>query len=157
MKAQKVIVVGAGITGLTCAYRLKQLGQSVTVVESAPRVGGVIQTQVVDGFLLEDGPNSFQSTPEIIDIIREAGLSGEMITAEPRLPRYIYYRGRLHPAPMGPAGLVSTKLISATAKLRIVREWWINSKKDEHEETVGEFVTRRFGPEALRNLVAPFL
>ena len=157
MKAQKVIVVGAGITGLTCAYRLKQLGRAVTVVESAPRVGGVIQTQVVDGFLLEGGPNSFQSTPEIIDIIREAGLSGEMITAEPRLPRYIYYRGRLHPAPMGPAGLVSTKLLSAAAKLRIVREWWINSKKDEHEESVSEFVTRRFGPEALRNLVAPFL
>lgn len=157
MKPQRVIVVGAGITGLTCAYRLKQLGRAVTVIESGPRVGGVIQTQVADGFLLEKGPNSFQSTPEIIDIIRETGLNGEMITAEPRLPRYIYYRGRLHPAPMGPAGLVSTQLLSVAAKLRIFREFWINPKQDDHEETVSEFVTRRFGWEALRNLVAPFL
>lgn len=149
--------MGAGITGLTCAYRLKQQGRAVTVIESAPRVGGVIQTRVADGFLLEEGPNSFQSTPEMIDIVRETGLDGKMITAEPRLPRYIYYRGRLHRAPMGPAGLVSTPLLSGTAKLRIFREFWINPKHDEREETVSEFVTRRFGWEALRNLVAPFL
>jgi oxygen-dependent protoporphyrinogen oxidase len=157
MNPQSVIVVGAGITGLTCAYRLKQLGRTVTVIESAPRVGGVIQTRVADGFLLEEGPNSFQSTPEMIDIIRETGLTGEMITAEPRLPRYIYYRGRLHPAPMGPGGLASTQLLSGAAKLRVFREFWIKPKQGDDEETVSEFVTRRFGREALQNLVAPFL
>jgi oxygen-dependent protoporphyrinogen oxidase len=107
-EGRKVIVIGAGISGLTCAYRLKQAGCQVTVVESTACVGGVMQSSIEDGFLCERGPNSFQNTPEILDLVHELGLDQELVTAEARLPRYIFCRGTLHPAPMAPAALLST-------------------------------------------------
>ncbi len=155
--AKHVIVVGAGISGLTCAYRLKQKGFQVTLVESGDSVGGVIQTRIENGFLCEAGPNSFQNTPEIIQLIDELGISNELVTAEARLPRYIFYRGRLHPAPMGPGGLFSTRLLTFRGKMRIFGEPWSKPGPESKEETLAQFVTRRFGPEVLRNFVAPFV
>ena len=59
------IVIGAGISGLVCAYRLKTLGVDVLLIEKNGRVGGVIQSENIDGFLIERGPNSSQGTEEL--------------------------------------------------------------------------------------------
>jgi len=155
--AKRVVVVGAGISGLTCAYRLQRSGLDVIVLESSDVVGGVIQTDNEHGFLCEVGPNSFQGTPEVFDLIREIGLEGELVTADSRLARYIFHRGKLHPAPMGPGALLSTKLLSLRAKLKLFREPWVRPYQGASEESLAGFVCRRFGPEALRNLVAPFV
>src|SRR5213594_2641389 len=154
---KRVVVAGAGISGLTCAYRLKQKGLQVTIVESGDSVGGVSQTRIVKGFLCESGPNSFQNLPEAIQLIEELGIGNELVTAEAKLPRFIFYRGSLHPAPMGPGGLFSTRLLTLRGKARIFGEPWSKPNRDMKDESLAEFVTRRFGPEVLRNFVAPFV
>src|SRR5262245_8882219 len=156
-ETRKVIVIGAGIAGLTCAYRLKQAGCPVTVIEATDCVGGVMRSSIESDFLCERGPNSFQNTPEILDLVHELGLDHELVTAEAGLPRYIFYRGTLHRPPMSPAALLSTRLLTAAGKLRIVRELWTRPGSDSRDESLSDFVIRHFGTEVLRNFVAPFV
>jgi len=65
------IIVGAGISGLVAAHRLKMLGRAVLLFESSDRVGGVIQSLDADGFLIERGPNSLRGTHEFLDLVEE--------------------------------------------------------------------------------------
>ncbi|MGB7621556.1 MAG: protoporphyrinogen oxidase [Terriglobia bacterium] len=155
--AKKIIVLGAGISGLTCAYRLHQAGFDVEVLEREAAPGGVMQTRMEAGFLTEGGPNSFQSSEEVLSLIHDVGLDGELLEADARLPRYIFYRGRLYQAPMGPGALLSTPLLSAGAKLKLIREPWAPPNRDGHEETVQEFVTRRLGRELHDVMLAPLV
>ncbi|MBZ5536429.1 MAG: protoporphyrinogen oxidase [Acidobacteriia bacterium] len=155
--SRKIIVLGAGISGLTCAYRLHQAGIDVEVLDREAAPGGVMQTRAVDGFLTEGGPNSFQSGEEVLSLIHDVGLDGELLEADAQMPRYIYFRGQLHRAPMGPGALIFTKLLSAGAKLKLVREPWAPSNPDGHEESIREFVTRRLGGELHDVMLAPLV
>lgn len=157
------IIVGAGISGLVAAYRLKKLGRDVLLIESSPRVGGAIHSHQADGFLIEAGPNSFRGSHQLIDLVEELNLTGELVTADPLAPAYVYSGGELHAVPMSPPALIKTTLISASTKLRLLREPFV--KKLQHhdpqeatpEESIASFVTRRLGKEILEKLVAPFL
>jgi oxygen-dependent protoporphyrinogen oxidase len=151
------VVIGAGISGLTAAWRLKQQGRPVVVVDSAAEAGGVMRSRLRDGFLCEEGPNSFQTSPEVLELVREAGLERELVTAGARLPRYIYYKGRLERAPMSPVALLSTPLLTAGEKVRALREPWIERARGQEDESLADFVTRRFGATVLRNFVAPLV
>ena len=71
--SEQVVVIGGGFSGLACAFRLRQLSVPVTLLESAGHVGGLIGTVEQDGFLFESGPQSFQGTDAILDLVREAG------------------------------------------------------------------------------------
>src|ERR1700719_241119 len=93
------LVIGGGISGLACAWRLRQLGLPVLLLERGRRFGGVIETVEQDGFRFDVGPQSFTSTPALSDLIDELGLGGELLRADPRAPRYIL-KGRLVPAPL---------------------------------------------------------
>jgi oxygen-dependent protoporphyrinogen oxidase len=76
----KVVIIGGGISGLAAAYYLAKAGATATIVESRPRLGGVIQTEHVDGCTIEAGPDSFLSVkPAAMDLIRELGLAGDVI------------------------------------------------------------------------------
>src|SRR5688572_12244395 len=97
-----IVVVGAGITGLSCAWWLRQLGHSPQVFEIGSRAGGVVRTENVNGYLVEWGPNSLLPTPESFSILDQTGLSSELLTADPRAPRFIYINQRLRKAPLGP-------------------------------------------------------
>ena len=83
---QGVTVIGAGISGLACAYRLQQMGIATTVVESSDRAGGVIETENTEGFLFESGPQSFQGSEQLLKLIRELGLESELQFADSRAP-----------------------------------------------------------------------
>ncbi len=151
------IIIGAGISGLVAAHRLKRLGRNVLLIESNDRVGGVIQSLDAEGFLIERGPNSLRGTHEFLDLVEELGLMNELITADPRAPAYVYAGGRLHAVPMSPPALVKTKLITNSAKLRLLREPFIKRRSEGGEEGIAPFVRRRLGDEILDRLVAPFL
>lgn len=155
--SKKVIVLGAGISGLTCAFRLQEVGYDVTVLEREAAPGGVMQTEIEDGFLTEKGPNSFQSSEEILSLIHDIGLDDDLLEADGRMPRYIFYRGKLNLAPMGPGALISTPLLSTGAKLKLLREPWAPKNADGHEESIQEFVTRRLGRELHDVMVAPLV
>src|SRR5690349_12613310 len=119
------IIIGAGISGLVTAHRLKKLGQRVLLIESNNNVGGVIQSYDADGFLIEAGPNSLRGAHELLDLVEELDLMSELVTANPKAPAFVYSGGTLHAVPMSPPALVKTKLLSTSAKLRLLREPFI--------------------------------
>jgi protoporphyrinogen/coproporphyrinogen III oxidase len=143
-----VIVIGAGISGLSCAWSLKKLGIEAQVIEATSRSGGVIHSERVQGYLIETGPNSFQASAPIFDLVNELELSDELLAADPHAPRYVYLNGRLRKFPFGP--------LSASGMLRILAEPLIRSKSPK-DESVGHFFRRRFGRQVHDNLVAPLL
>src|SRR5262247_2983586 len=151
------VIIGAGVSGLVAAHRLKKMGRDLLLVESGDRVGGVIQSREVEGFLIERGPNSLRGSHEFLDLVEELNLTGELITADPRAPAYVYAGGELHAVPMSPLALVRTKLISNAAKLRLLREPFVKARRGGGEESVASFVRRRLGDEILERLVEPFL
>src|SRR5262249_3974869 len=151
------VIIGAGISGLVVAHRLKIMGRDLLLIESADRAGGVIQSCDAEGFLIESGPNSLRGAHEILDLVEELNLTEELITADPRAPAYVYAGGRLHAVPMSPPALVKTKLISTSAKLRLLGEPFVKARRESGEESVASFVRRRLGDEILERLVAPFL
>ena len=143
-----VVVVGAGISGLVCASDLRRAGLDVLVLEAAPRVGGVIRSQRIDGYLVESGPSSILPTPEATAIIHEAGLAGEVVTAPPRSPRYVYVEGRLRKVPFA--------VLSPGGMFRAAMEPFM-PRGDQEEETLASFFTRRFGRQVHDRLAAPFV
>ncbi len=154
---RQVIVIGAGISGLACAYRLKQLGIPVILLEASARVGGLVGSVRKDGFLFESGPQSFQGTEPLFELIREVGIEGELQRADPRAPRFIYLRGRLQKIPMTPQGLMASSLLGLKSRAKIVSEPFKRTKPPTKEESVADFVRRKFGHEILEYLVAPFV
>ena len=90
------VVIGAGISGLTCAYRLQRRGVSVLLLESSSRVGGMIRSVLQDdGFLFELGPQSCMVDAPLFALIEELGLAENLLRANTRAPRYVLHRGRL--------------------------------------------------------------
>src|SRR5277367_3675305 len=153
----KVAVIGAGISGLACAYRLQQLGLDVIVFEANPSPGGLIDSVERDGFLFEAGPQSFQSTPALLELIRELGLEGQLQKADPRAPRYVLLHGRLRKIPMSPHALLASTLLNPGSRWKIASEPFKKSQPPSEEESVAAFVRRKFGHEILEYLVAPFV
>jgi len=152
-----VTVIGAGISGLTCAYRLKESGLDVALLESSDHVGGVIRSEAIDGYLIERGPNSTQGIVELLMLVDELGIGGELLEGDSKAPAFIYYNKQLHAVPNGPLALIKSGLLSARAKLRLLREPFVGKRAEEGEESVGSFVERRLGREVAERLVAPFV
>src|SRR5215217_4033975 len=103
MSEKRVLIIGGGISGLSTAYYLSKAGIRSTIVESRPRLGGVIQTEQIDGCTLEAGPDSFLSAkPAALDLIRDLGLSQEVIGSNDHLRvTFVKKHGRLVPLPDG--------------------------------------------------------
>lgn len=154
---EKVIVIGAGISGLACAFRLKELGIQCLVLEAKERAGGLIATIRRGGFLFETGPQCPRFPPSVWRLVRELDLKGEFVEGDPKAKRYVVRHGRLHPAPFSPASLITTRLIGLKSKLRLLGEPFGHSQPPDHEETLAGFVERKFGAEVLENLVDPII
>ena len=153
----QVAVVGGGISGLSCAYKLFQLGVPVTVLESEPQPGGLIGTAEQDGFLFETGPQSFQGIDSLLDLVRDVGLENHLSQANPRAPRYVLRRGKLEKIPMSPQAIMTTSLLGAGSRWRVATEAMKRTRPPSEEESVAQFVRRKFGHEILEYLVAPFV
>jgi oxygen-dependent protoporphyrinogen oxidase len=153
----QVAVIGAGISGLACAYRLQQLGLNVTVFESNSAAGGMIDSIEQNGALFEAGPQSFQGTTALLELIRELGLEGELQKADPRAPRYVLLHGRLRKIPMSPQALLASTLLNPVSRWKIASEPFKKTQAPTEEESVATFVRRKFGNEILEYLVAPFV
>jgi oxygen-dependent protoporphyrinogen oxidase len=153
-----VAVIGAGITGLTAAYRLHRENIPVTVYEAAPRVGGPIRSIQRDGYLAECGPNSMlETSPLILKLIKDLGLESRRLYANPAArARYIVRGGKPITAPSSPGKFLGSELFSTGAKLRLMGEPFV-SRGVEPEEALGDFVRRRLGQEFLDYAINPFV
>lgn len=152
-----VVVIGAGISGLSVAHWLTQAGLQVLVLESDAEVGGTMKTIREHGFLVETGPNSaLETTPFIQELVRDLNLHAEFLYANPAgRNRFILKHGRLHALPLNPVAFLTTPLFSLAAKLRVLKEPFIG--RAEHEESIAEFVVRRLGQEFLDYAIDPFV
>ncbi|MGB9404236.1 MAG: protoporphyrinogen oxidase [Candidatus Acidiferrales bacterium] len=153
----QVAVIGGGISGLSCAYRLQKLGASVLLLETHDRAGGLIGTVEKNGFRFESGPQSFLGAPQVLELVRDLGLEGKLLKADPRAPRYVLVRGRLRAVPMSPPAILTSSLLSISSRYRILTEALHRSQPPNLEESVADFVRRKFGHEILEYLVAPFV
>ena len=149
-------VVGAGLSGLVRAHALAARGEDVLLFEGSHRPGGVVRSEEKDGYLLELGPNTVRPTAELWGLVEALGLQSEAMLADPRLPRFVDFGGRLHALPASATGLVSSRLLSTRGKLRILSEPFV-PRGDPSRETVREFFTRRLGAEVAERLVEPFV
>src|SRR5206468_12989460 len=163
----RVVIIGGGISGLSTAYYLSKAGVPSTVVESRSRLGGVIQTEQIDGCTLEAGPDSFLSAkPAARDLIRDLGLSGEVIGSNDHLRvTFVRKHGRLVPLPDGLMMMVPTKilplvttsLLSTGTKIRMGMELLRSPKMKAGDESVADFVREHYGQEAVDYLAEPLL
>jgi oxygen-dependent protoporphyrinogen oxidase len=151
------LVVGGGISGLVCAYALRKAGIDAQVVEASPRPGGVINSVARDGFLLELGPQSLSGTPTLRELCAELGISNELLQAPPRAPRYVLIDGQLRPVPLSPPAFFLSSLISASTKWALARDILGKSIPPDGDESVANFVRRKFSSQLLDRLVGPFV
>ncbi len=162
-----VAIIGGGISGLSAAYYLSKRGIAATVLESRPRLGGVIRTERLEGCTIEAGPDSFLSAkPAALELAAELGLAGEIIGSNDHL-RVTYVRrgGRLIPLPDGLMMMVPTKilpllttrLVSWGTKVRMGMELLRAPKPKPGDESVAEFIEEHYGAEAVDYLAEPLL
>ena len=139
-------VIGGGMAGLAAAYELHRGGASFVLIEAAPRPGGVVRTERVDGFTLDAGPDSLLvQKPAAIELCRELGLGHRLTpTLEPRTAYVL--RGRLRPLPRAsilgiPTALGSwaaSGLLSPAGRLRVTADL-VLPRGDGSDESVGSF------------------
>jgi oxygen-dependent protoporphyrinogen oxidase len=166
-KSSRVLIIGAGLTGLTAAHRLARRGVVPLVLESKDRVGGAIWTEHRDGFTLEGGADSFiTSKPWGLDLCRELGLGASLVGTDTQNRRSFVVRdGKLVPVPegfvlMAPnrlAPVLFSPLLSWRGKLRMLMDLVIPRKRDDSEESLAAFVRRRLGREVLDRIVQPLV
>jgi len=161
-----VAIVGGGIAGLAAAYELSRRRLSLVVLERATRAGGVILSEEIDGFTIDGGPDALLiQKPEGIALCEELGLGGRLVPT--RLPRvaYIQRGGRLHALPAAsvlgiptrPGPFVRSSLFTWAGKLRMGAELFVPPRRTDADESIGSFMTRRFGREATTFLAEPLL
>lgn len=149
---KRILIVGAGVSGLATAFRLQQLAPAVefTVLEQRERVGGNAWTEQRDGFQVELGPNGFlDNKPSTVQLCRDLGIGDQLIPASEAAGknRYLFLDGKLKRLPAGLLDLARTDLLSWRGKLRLLTESW-RRPADNAGESIDAFVRRRAGPEA---------
>lgn len=169
---KRVVIVGAGLSGLCAAHRIVELskenehGLEITVLESSDRAGGVIHTIEREGCLIELGPDSFITTkPWAHNLSKRLGLSGELIgTEEGKRRSFVLRNGRLVALPEGfhmlaPGSVMSflkTPLFSWSGKVRMLMDL-VLPKQNIKDESLASFVRRRLGNEAFERAAQPMV
>ena len=153
----KAIVIGGGISGLACAFRLQQLGLRAPLLEASGKAGGMLATVRRNGFLFEGGPQSPRFPASVWTLVRELNLEKEFVAGDPKAKRYILRDGSLQPAPFSPGALLVTPLLGLRSKYRLLSEALRHSRPPADEESLAEFVERKFGAEVLNYLADPFI
>src|SRR5438309_7842440 len=122
-----VVVAGAGISGLTCAWALHRAGHSVLVLEAGEDVGGCISTIRRDGCVADGGPQTFAASATFLDFVTTVGIGDKIQRAKAGSP-FVYAHGRLEPLPTSLGSFVASPLLSPLAKLRLLAEPFVGAR-----------------------------
>lgn len=161
----RVVIIGAGISGLATAYAVEQLAAQAElevqtlVLEKLERSGGKIWSRREEGFLCEWGPNGFlDNKPMTLDLCESLGISSQLLGSNDNArKRFIYSEQMLHRLPENGPSFLKSKLISWPGKIRLAAELLVPKRTDPSDETLAEFGRRRLGDEALNKLIAPMV
>lgn len=151
-----IVVIGAGLTGLTLSFLLKRQGKDILLLEKMSRVGGVIHTHHEQGYIFEEGPNTgVVSNPEVVELFEMLGCEIETAneSAEKRL---ILKNSKWYPLPCGIASFMTTPLFSPLDKFGILFEPF-RKKGADPEESVASLASRRIGQSFVDYAVNPFI
>ena len=173
------LVVGAGISGSTLAHNLYRAGVDMLLTESRDYVGGnVVSHETEDGFIWEEGPNSFATQPSIVRIAYELGIADDLVFADESLPPWVNHNGKLHPLPKGKGGKgpkgqlellfgsngvlkfgLTSELLTWPGKIRAGIGALLGHAPppEGKEETIREWVTRILGEEVFLRCIDPFV
>ncbi len=153
-----VVIIGAGLTGLTMGFYLKKAGVSFVIVDKSAKTGGVIQTIREKGFVYETGPNTgVVSNPEMAELFEDLAGKCELETANPAAKRRLIWKNNQWNAlPSGLWSAVTTPLFTWGDKFRILGEPW-RAKGTNPNETLAELVKRRLGNSFLDYAIDPFI
>lgn len=154
---QHVAIIGAGVAGLTCAYRLTQQHPDwhVTVLEQAPHPGGNVRAVTHQGYTFDLAANGVLPAPDTLALFEDLGLSPEP-AADTAKRRFIFKDGGLHALPESPLGLLRFPLLLPSEKMRVLLEPWL-TKKHPQEESVHGFIARHFGRTFADLFAEPFV
>ena len=174
--ARRIAILGGGISGVTAAWQLAQRERAegdidITLFEASPRLGGIVETTLRDGFTLECGPDGWVTEkPWARELARELGIHGKLIPSlDAGRVTYILSDGKLVAIPDGMRMMVPTDLsaldasplFSEEAKLAYAAEprraAELKASAPDHDESIAEFVSRHFGDEVLTKVAAPLL
>jgi len=160
------------VTGLAAAHRALELARErgeildLTLIEARPQLGGAIRTEHADGFLVEAGPDSFLSEkPWALALCRRLGIEDRLIRTDDRFRKtFVLFRGHLHPLPEGfqllaptrPGPFIRSRLFSWPGKLRMGLDL-VLPRGGGDDESLGAFVRRRLGREALERVAQPLV
>ena len=163
----RVVVVGAGISGLAAAIELQSHGLDVVVLEASSRAGGPIRTETENGYIIDAGPDSFLSTkPGGLALASRLAIDSQIVNTSPDGGgTFIVHNRRMEPLPEGITMLVPTqvrqiaesRLLDAAGKARLLADYFIPSRRSDSDESVASFMRRRVGNQAFENLAEPLL
>jgi len=168
-----VLIVGGGVTGLTLAYRLQEKfrrikkSADIILIESTDRLGGTIETENRDGFILEKGPDSFfNSKSNVLSLCEDLQIQDRIIgTSSNHRRSFVLQSDKLTPIPKGfylmsPIGILpflASPLVSVFGKIRMMCDLVLPRKSTHKDESLYDFVVRRFGHEALQKIAQPMI
>ncbi len=175
----RIVIVGGGIAGLSTAWYLQKAARAsgqacqITVIERDQRLGGKLLTETIAlpdaaaPLLVEAGPDAFiAQKPWGLQLAKELGLADQLISTQPaRHKVYVLHKGRPCPLPDGVNLVVPTKfwpfvrspLISWRGKLRMALDLVLPARQGASDETLADFIRRRFGAEALDKIAEPLM
>lgn len=156
---KRVVVVGAGVSGLAAATFMEEDDLEVTVLEAAQRPGGNVRTDIVEGRVVDHAANGWlDNEPVMGRLLDRLGLTAQVVPAGDRFGvRWVFCGGRMVPVPTTPPAFLRSALLPFSGKLRVLGDVFVPRGGDDPDETVGAFVRRRLGAAAVDRLVGPMV
>lgn len=151
-----VVILGAGIAGMGAAWKAKSEGLRFAVFEAGERAGGVLQSQMVDGHLLDYGANSCATSPQYLEFLAHLGVQDQLVEATAASKRRFLWQAPGIRAVGGLKDLLFADWISGRGKRQLFSEPF-KPRGTADDESVSEFLSRRIGEEATKKLVDPVL
>ena len=155
---RSIVIIGGGVTGLSLGAYVKDAGFNSVIIEKESQAGGSIRTVQQDGFVFDQGANSTSANLAFEQMVGILGLEQQMVApSEAFKKRYILKKNKLREFKPSPSAILTTPLLSASAKKAVFSERFKSPRPTVEEESVGAFFERRFNKEIVDYLISPVL
>ncbi|PXF43660.1 Protoporphyrinogen oxidase, chloroplastic [Gracilariopsis chorda] len=155
-----VLIIGSGISGSSLSFNLHKHHPQLKTLTTEARsvVGGNVISRKENGYVWEEGPNTFQPSEQIMRLAVDVGLKDDLVLADSTLPRFVYWDDKLFALPLGPQDIPTFRLLSLPGAIRAgLGALGFVLPAPRGEETVKQFITRHLGSEVFEKMIDPFV